>query len=151
MAAGVATLVLGVGAYDSLATTRERYYEANRFADVFATLNDWKTFSSSKDTVLCGKIDSSHFDGDITVDVDSYLVTLATDADVLVRMKGPGAEAISSRATRVATRSGQLGASSRACFSAGSNGHIIARALTRDSGGADTTLFQSAFRSRRDR
>lgn len=38
MAAGVATLVLGVGAYDSLATTRTRYYEANRFADVFASL-----------------------------------------------------------------------------------------------------------------
>ena len=38
MAAGVATLILGVGAYDSLSTTRERYYETNRFADVFATL-----------------------------------------------------------------------------------------------------------------
>lgn len=38
MAAGVATLVLGVGAHDSLATTRARYYETNRFADVFATL-----------------------------------------------------------------------------------------------------------------
>jgi len=38
MAAGVATLVLGTGAYDSLATTRERYYETNRFADVFAGL-----------------------------------------------------------------------------------------------------------------
>ena len=37
MAAGVATLILGVGAHDSLATTRARYYEANRFADVFAT------------------------------------------------------------------------------------------------------------------
>ena len=38
MAAGVATLVLGIGAYDSLSTTRERYYETYRFADVFATL-----------------------------------------------------------------------------------------------------------------
>ena len=38
MAAGVATLILGVGAHDSLATTRERYYETNRFADVFASL-----------------------------------------------------------------------------------------------------------------
>jgi putative ABC transport system permease protein len=38
MAAGVATLILGVGAHDSLATTRERYYEANRFADIFANL-----------------------------------------------------------------------------------------------------------------
>ena len=37
MAAGVATLILGAGAHDSLATTRARYYEANRFADVFAT------------------------------------------------------------------------------------------------------------------
>jgi len=38
MAAGVATLILGVGAYDSLSTTRAQYYEANRFADVFAGL-----------------------------------------------------------------------------------------------------------------
>lgn len=38
MAAGVATLILGVGAYDSLATTRAQYYEANRFAHVFASL-----------------------------------------------------------------------------------------------------------------
>ena len=38
MAAGVATLVLGVGAHDSLFTTRERYYETNHFADVFASL-----------------------------------------------------------------------------------------------------------------
>ena len=37
MAAGVATLVLGAGAYDSLSTTRARYYETSRFADVFAT------------------------------------------------------------------------------------------------------------------
>lgn len=38
MAAGVATLILGVGAYDSLSTTRARYYEQNRFADIFASL-----------------------------------------------------------------------------------------------------------------
>ena len=38
MAAGVATLILGVGAHDSLETTRARYYESNRFADVFAGL-----------------------------------------------------------------------------------------------------------------
>ena len=36
MAAGVATLVLGIGAYDSLSVTRERYYQENRFADIFA-------------------------------------------------------------------------------------------------------------------
>lgn len=36
MAAGVATLVLGVGAVASLERTRDAYYEANRFADVFA-------------------------------------------------------------------------------------------------------------------
>lgn len=38
MAAGVATLILGVGAYDSLSTTRERYYDAHGFADIFASL-----------------------------------------------------------------------------------------------------------------
>ncbi|MFN0191101.1 MAG: ABC transporter permease [Aestuariivirga sp.] len=38
LAAGVATLILGVGAHDSLSETRASYYEANRFADVFASL-----------------------------------------------------------------------------------------------------------------
>jgi putative ABC transport system permease protein len=38
MAAGAATLVLGVGAYQSLSETRATYYERNRFADVFADL-----------------------------------------------------------------------------------------------------------------
>ena len=32
MAAGVATLILGAGAYQSLSQTRASYYEANRFA-----------------------------------------------------------------------------------------------------------------------
>ncbi|TNC62559.1 FtsX-like permease family protein [Rubellimicrobium roseum] len=36
MAAGVATLVLGVGAVSSLERTRDAFYEANRFADIFA-------------------------------------------------------------------------------------------------------------------
>jgi putative ABC transport system permease protein len=36
LAAGVATLVLGNGAYSSLYETRARYYEENRFADVFS-------------------------------------------------------------------------------------------------------------------
>jgi len=36
LAAGVATLILGNGAYASLSDTRARYYEENRFADVFA-------------------------------------------------------------------------------------------------------------------
>lgn len=38
MAAGSATLILGVGAHASLAETRAAYYERNRFADVFADL-----------------------------------------------------------------------------------------------------------------
>lgn len=38
MAAGVATLVLGVGAVASLEGTRGAYYETNRFADVFASV-----------------------------------------------------------------------------------------------------------------
>lgn len=38
MAAGVATLLIGVGTYQSLDQTRNAYYEANRFADVFATV-----------------------------------------------------------------------------------------------------------------
>lgn len=38
MAAGAATLILGVGAHASLAETREAYYERYRFADVFSSL-----------------------------------------------------------------------------------------------------------------
>jgi putative ABC transport system permease protein len=38
MAAGAATLILGIGAHGSLAETRAAYYERNRFADVFANL-----------------------------------------------------------------------------------------------------------------
>lgn len=38
MAAGAATLILGIGAYQSLYETRQAYYERNRFADVFASL-----------------------------------------------------------------------------------------------------------------
>jgi putative ABC transport system permease protein len=36
LAAGVATLILGNGAYSSLFDTRARYYEENRFAEIFA-------------------------------------------------------------------------------------------------------------------
>jgi putative ABC transport system permease protein len=36
LAAGVATLILGNGAYSSLTETRARYYDTSRFADVFA-------------------------------------------------------------------------------------------------------------------
>jgi putative ABC transport system permease protein len=38
IAAGVATLIVGVGTYDSLSRTRAQYYEANAFADVFANV-----------------------------------------------------------------------------------------------------------------
>lgn len=38
MAAGAATLIIGIGAHGSLAETRAAYYERNRFADVFANL-----------------------------------------------------------------------------------------------------------------
>ena len=38
MAAGVATLVLGMGAYQSLDETRAAYYDRQMFADVFATV-----------------------------------------------------------------------------------------------------------------
>jgi putative ABC transport system permease protein len=37
MAAGVATLILAIGAYRSLLETRDAYYERYRFADIFAT------------------------------------------------------------------------------------------------------------------
>lgn len=50
------------------------------------------TFSSR--TVICGTIDHTHFDGDITVDGDGYTLAVASDTDVLVRLKAAGAEAI---------------------------------------------------------
>ncbi len=41
-------------------------------------------------TVVCGTFESTHFDGDITVDVDGFTLTLAADADVLIRLHGAG-------------------------------------------------------------
>lgn len=38
MAAGVATLIIAVGAHDALQQTRANYYENNRFADIFANV-----------------------------------------------------------------------------------------------------------------
>ncbi len=38
MAAGVATLIIAVGAHDSLQHTRADYYQNNRFADIFANV-----------------------------------------------------------------------------------------------------------------
>jgi hypothetical protein len=48
----------------------------------------------SSQSVICGSFDASHFDGDITVDVDGYLVSVASDSDVLVRLGAAGAENI---------------------------------------------------------
>lgn len=45
-------------------------------------------------TTICGKFQSTHFDGQITVDVDGYTATIGADTDVLVRLSGAGAEAI---------------------------------------------------------
>lgn len=38
LAAGVATMILGNGAYSSLSETRTRYYDSYRFADIFANV-----------------------------------------------------------------------------------------------------------------
>ena len=45
-------------------------------------------------SVICGAFEHTHFDGDITVDVDTYTISLVSPADVLVRIRGAGAEAI---------------------------------------------------------
>ncbi|HEY4057812.1 MAG TPA: hypothetical protein VGM39_14460 [Kofleriaceae bacterium] len=37
-------------------------------------------------TKVCGTFNSTHFDGDITVDVDAYRFTTATDMDLVVRL-----------------------------------------------------------------
>jgi hypothetical protein len=44
--------------------------------------------------VVCGTFDHTHFDGDITVDIDAYTITVGVTTDVLVRIKGQGAAAI---------------------------------------------------------
>ncbi|MBA3454815.1 MAG: hypothetical protein H0T42_17135 [Deltaproteobacteria bacterium] len=41
-------------------------------------------------TVICGTLEATHFDGDITVDIDAFTFSLAADADVLVRLHGTG-------------------------------------------------------------
>lgn len=38
--------------------------------------------------VICGAFEHTHFDGDITVDIDSYTFTVAADTDALVRISG---------------------------------------------------------------
>ena len=38
MAAGVATMLIGMGAYNSLSETRGAYYDRSKFADVFASV-----------------------------------------------------------------------------------------------------------------
>lgn len=52
------------------------------------------TLTIGAKTTICGKFQSTHFDGDITVDVDGYTATVGADTDVLVRISGAGAEAI---------------------------------------------------------
>jgi hypothetical protein len=48
----------------------------------------------STETVVCGSFDASHFDGDITVDVDSFIVAVANDGDLLLRLGGTGIDQI---------------------------------------------------------
>lgn len=43
---------------------------------------------------ICGTFDAGHFDGDITVDIDGYVVYVPTDMDMFVRITGAGAEKI---------------------------------------------------------
>lgn len=45
-------------------------------------------------SVVCGTLDAAHFDGDITVDIDGYVIDVGAESDVLIRLHGPGAEAI---------------------------------------------------------
>lgn len=45
-------------------------------------------------TVVCGNFEHTHFDGDLTADVDGYVITVPTETDVLVRLHGTGVEAI---------------------------------------------------------
>jgi len=44
--------------------------------------------------VVCGKFEHTHFDGDITADIDGFVITVSNETDVLVRLSGAGAEEI---------------------------------------------------------
>ncbi|MBA2543253.1 MAG: hypothetical protein H0V17_26665 [Deltaproteobacteria bacterium] len=44
--------------------------------------------------IVCGSFASTHFDGDITVDIDSYRFTVASPTDVLLRLGGAGLETV---------------------------------------------------------
>jgi hypothetical protein len=44
--------------------------------------------------VICGTIDHTHFDGDITVDGDSFTLNVASDTDVIVRFVAPAANTV---------------------------------------------------------
>ena len=101
MAAGVATLILGVGAHDSLATTRARYYEANRFADIFSSLTR---------APLTLKGDIAAIDGVAAVETRIKKVALADidgmaePASVLLVSLPPGGQSLN----RLHLRSGRL-------------------------------------------
>lgn len=45
-------------------------------------------------TAICGNFEHTHFDGDITVDIDAYRIGVASDTDVLFRIAGAGSENI---------------------------------------------------------
>ena len=45
-------------------------------------------------TVVCGQFEHTHFDGDITADIDGYVLSVPSETDVLVRLRGAGAEVI---------------------------------------------------------
>lgn len=101
MAAGVATLILGAGAYDSLSTTRERYYETNRFADIFSSL--------TRAPVMLGG-DIAAIDGVAAVETRIENVALADidgmaePASVLLVSLPPGGQMLN----RLHLRSGRL-------------------------------------------
>lgn len=70
------------------------------YAEQRDATNDTVATGTAEDTqlalgqraVICGAFEHTHFDGDITVDVDAYRITF--DGDVVVRIAGDGAEAI---------------------------------------------------------
>jgi putative ABC transport system permease protein len=101
MAAGVATLILGAGAHDSLLTTRQHYYETNRFADVFSSL-------TRAPLMLRGDI--AAFDGVAAVETRIVKVALADldgmaePASVLLVSIPPGGQSLN----RLHLRSGRL-------------------------------------------
>lgn len=102
MAAGVATLLIGVGTYQSLERTRATYYQSHHFADVFATVTRAPRALLPKIAAMDGVL---AVDGRISKQALADIEGLEQPASVrLISLPEPQAETLN----RLYLRSGRL-------------------------------------------